>query len=121
MVDKQNYSECSDMLLAVGNALEIVGGKWKLKIIISLFGGALRFNDLHRMIPGISPKMLSKELKDLEIYGIIKRNVMATSFPVTVTYELTQYSNLLQNIIVALKHFGKSYPTRNGTNVKPVA
>jgi DNA-binding HxlR family transcriptional regulator len=118
MVNKQNYAECNETLLAVGHALEIVGGKWKIKIIISLCDGAIRFNELHRMIPGISAKMLSKELKDLESQGITTRNVVTTSFPVTVTYELTEYSHFLHNLIVALKNLGEHHsklrPKRTG-------
>jgi DNA-binding HxlR family transcriptional regulator len=109
MVNKQKYGEGNETLSAVSHAMEIVGGKWKIKIIISLYDGAIRFNELHRMIPGISAKMLSKELRDLETKGITKRNVITTSFPVIVTYELAEYSGPFQNFIVALKNLGEHY------------
>jgi predicted transcriptional regulator len=64
---------CSENLSAVEDAIYVIGGKWKLKIIIVLQDkGNIRFNDLQRNIPGISARVLSNELKDLELNGFKK-------------------------------------------------
>lgn len=93
------------MLGAVGDAMYVIGGKWKLRIIIALSEGGKRFNELQRGIPGISPKVLSGELKDLEQNGFIKRNVY-TQTPVIVEYERTNYSETLGEVLDALSKWG---------------
>lgn len=65
--------------------LQVLGGKWKLHILTSLYFGKKRFKVLEREIIGISPKMLIKELKDLEKIGIIHRETFNT-VPITVEY-----------------------------------
>ncbi|WP_299287156.1 helix-turn-helix domain-containing protein [uncultured Mucilaginibacter sp.] len=98
--------ECAIMLQAVGDALYAMGGKWKLRIIIALFNGKKRFNELQRTITGISARVLSNELKDLEMNGFVKRNVNAVAMPVTVEYELTEYSNTLEDVVRSLSKWG---------------
>jgi DNA-binding HxlR family transcriptional regulator len=98
--------ECSAILLAVGDALYAVGGKWKLRVIIGLFGGNKRFNELKRIIPGISARVLSNELKELEMNGFVKRNVQIITMPVVVEYELTDYSNTLRDVVRSLSEWG---------------
>jgi DNA-binding HxlR family transcriptional regulator len=99
-------NQCATLLLNVGDALYAIGGKWKLRIIIALFNDFRRFNLLQRNIVGISAKVLSSELKDLEMNGFVTRKVTAESFPVMVEYELTEYSNSLKNVIMALNEWG---------------
>ena len=96
---------CTGRLAAVGDALYVIGGKWKLRIIIALSEGSRRFNDLQRSIPGISAKMLSNELKDLELNGFVKRTVH-TGTPVVVEYEPTDYTLTLQNVLTSLAEWG---------------
>lgn len=98
--------QCATMLQAVGDALYAMGGKWKLRIIIALFNGKKRFNELQRTITGISARVLSNELKDLEMNGFVKRNVNAVATPVTVEYELTEYSNTLEDVVQSLSEWG---------------
>lgn len=98
--------QCASMLQAVGDALYAMGGKWKLRIIIALFNGKKRFNELQRTIIGISARVLSNELKDLEMNGFVKRNVNAVAMPVTVEYELTEYSNTLEDVVRSLSKWG---------------
>src|SRR3954447_22604176 len=100
--------ECSKSLAAVGDALYAIGGKWKLPIIIALRDGNKRFNELQRTITGISAKVLSNELKELEMNGFVKRNVY-TQMPVIVEYELTEYSNTLGEVLHALKEWGANH------------
>src|SRR3954454_23912347 len=95
-------------LAAVGDALYAIGGKWKLPIIIALRDGNKRFNELQRTITGISAKVLSNELKELEMNGFVKRNVY-TQMPVIVEYELTEYSNTLGEVLHALREWGLNH------------
>ncbi len=97
--------QCTARLAAVGDALYAIGGKWKLRIIIALSDGNLRFNELQRLVEPISAKVLSGELKELELNGFVKRNVF-TGTPVVVEYELTQYSETLQGVLNALSEWG---------------
>ncbi len=97
--------QCTMSLTAVGDALYAIGGKWKLRIIIALSEGCKRFNELQRTVEGISAKVLSNELKELELNGFVKRNIQMTS-PVTVEYDLTEYSATLEDIMRALSDWG---------------
>ncbi len=99
------HKECSNSILAVRDALDILSGKWKLPIIISLMYGDKRFKEMERDIEGITAKMLSKELKDLEINQLVRRTVYDT-MPVTVEYSLTDYGKTLQKVIDELHHWG---------------
>ena len=97
--------QCSAILGAVGDALYVIGGKWKLRIIIALSDGNKRFNELQRTVTGISARVLSNELKDLEQNGFVRRNVY-TQTPVIVEYERTEYSNSLRDVLLSLSEWG---------------
>lgn len=99
-------AECTAHLSAVGDALYAIGGKWKLRIIIALNDGNKRFNELQRTITGISARVLSNELKELEMNGFVRRNVYADATPVVVEYEVTEYSNTLEAVVTALSEWG---------------
>jgi DNA-binding HxlR family transcriptional regulator len=96
---------CTGSVNAVKDALYALNGKWKLPLIVTLSGGSKRFKDLQRGLENISPKILSKELKELELNGFVERKVFNT-IPVTVTYELTPYSSSLDKIINELREWG---------------
>ncbi|SDH20269.1 winged helix-turn-helix transcriptional regulator [Chitinophaga filiformis] len=110
---KMGSSECSAALTAVGDALYVIGGKWKLRIIIALSEGFTRFNELQRRVEGISARVLSNELKDLELNGFLVRTVQVAS-PVIVEYKLTDYSDTLKNVLIALREWG----TMHKANIK---
>ena len=97
--------ECTGRLNAVGDALYVIGGKWKLRIIIALAEGHKRFNELQRTIDGISAKVLSNELKELELNGFVKRTVH-TGTPVMVEYEPTGYTETLHDVLKSLAEWG---------------
>jgi DNA-binding HxlR family transcriptional regulator len=101
----ESQEECTRALTGIGDALYVIGGKWKLRVIIALRGGNKRFNELQRTITGISARVLSHELRELEINGFIKRNVF-TQPPVIVEYELTEYSDTLGPVLTALSDWG---------------
>jgi DNA-binding HxlR family transcriptional regulator len=97
--------QCTARLAAIGDALYAIGGKWKLRIIVALTEGNKRFNELQRLVDGISAKVLSAELKELELNGFVKRNVF-TGTPIVVEYELTDYSQTLFGVLDALSQWG---------------
>ena len=98
-------SLCKSRLNAVADALYAIGGKWKLRIIVGLLHGTKRFNELQRLIDGISAKVLSSELKELELNGFVKRKVLMGT-PVIVEYELTQYADTLSAVLDKLSEWG---------------
>jgi DNA-binding HxlR family transcriptional regulator len=109
---------CSARLAAIEDTLYVIGGKWKLKVIIALREqGAMRFNELQRTIMGISARMLSNELKELELNGFVKRKVY-TSTPVVIEYELTEYSDTLQRVLNAMIDWGIMHRTRIKADAK---
>ncbi|GGG27667.1 transcriptional regulator [Pontibacter amylolyticus] len=87
------------------DALDVINGKWKLPIIISVTTGNERFTDIQESIPGITPKVLAKELKDLEQHRLIKR-VVVEDYPVKILYKPEPYADTLSPIIYALKDWG---------------
>lgn len=98
-------SECTKQILPVRDALEVLNGKWKLPIIIALTFGTKRFKQLSKEIGGITDKMLSKELKELEMNQLVKRSVLDT-FPPTVEYSITDHGKSLQKVIMELQKWG---------------
>ena len=104
----EDKTKCTRKLTAVGDALYVIGGKWKLRIIIALSDGNYRFNELQRTIEGISAKVLSNELKDLELNGFVKRTVR-DEIPVMVTYEPTDYTHTLKDILHSLAEWGEMH------------
>lgn len=101
--------ECVLRMSSTEDALYVIGGKWTLRVMIALLGGHHRFNELQRTITGISARVLSGELKDLEINGLVERIVLADQKPVIVEYVPTEYSKSLQTIISALADWGDQH------------
>ena len=112
---KTNRQECVDYIRPVRDVLDLINGKWKLPILIALSFGNKRFKELERDVEGITPRMLSKELRDLETNQLITRTVYDT-VPVTVEYALTSYGKTLDDVIVAMRDWGKKH--RNKLFVK---
>ncbi|QWX85593.1 helix-turn-helix transcriptional regulator [Cellulophaga sp. HaHaR_3_176] len=105
-----NYTptECKTFILPVRDVIDLIGGKWRLPIMTALSFKKHRFKELERQIEGITPRMLSKELKDLEINGLINRDVFDTS-PITVEYSLTDYGKSLDNVIETIREWGLTH------------
>ena len=103
--------ECNGAIHAVKDALYVLNGKWKLPLIISLINGPKRFNEIQRSLGEITPKILSKELRELELNEFVERKVFST-VPVTVTYELTAYSGSLDKVLEELKKWGTEHRER---------
>ncbi len=93
-------------MMAVQDSMDVLNGKWKISIITSIcYYSKRRFSDILNDVSGISNKMLSKELKELEINKLVKRTVLDTQ-PVTVHYELTKHGETLKTIINNLTDWG---------------
>ncbi|SHM56076.1 transcriptional regulator, HxlR family [Chitinophaga jiangningensis] len=106
MAKKHDLITCNaGTLRAIRDAMETLNGSWKLQILLSLKAGPKRFRQIAKEIEGISDKMLSKELKDLETNLLVKRTVYDT-FPPAVEYEITPYADTLQEVMLALKNWG---------------
>jgi DNA-binding HxlR family transcriptional regulator len=110
-------SQCKSRLNAIADALYAIGGKWKLRIIVGLLHGTKRFNELQRLIDGISAKVLSSELKELEMNGFVKRKVLMGT-PVIVEYELTKYADTLSGVLDKLSEWGAMHRDNVRKSVK---
>jgi DNA-binding HxlR family transcriptional regulator len=121
--ERPSEAQCKATLNSVADALYVIGGKWKLRIIVALKEGTKRFNEMQRLIDGISAKVLSTELKDLELNGFVRRNVF-TGSPVVVEYELTDYADTLGDVLQTLSEWGamhKEKVKKSMKKKKPVA
>jgi DNA-binding HxlR family transcriptional regulator len=103
MEDKKQF--CQFKLMASRDALEVIQGKWRIPIIISLTYINKRFGEIQRDIADISPKMLSQELKALEMNKIIKRTLYDT-MPVTTEYSLTPLGLSMDNLLEEMLQWG---------------
>ncbi len=92
---------------AVEAAIEAIGGKWKGVILYHL-ESTKRFNELNRLLPKITQRMLTKQLRELERDGIVKRTVYA-EVPPRVEYDLTDFGRTLQPVLSELEKWGMQY------------
>jgi DNA-binding HxlR family transcriptional regulator len=107
-MSKASHTECTAAMLPVRDALDVISGKWKLMILISISSGNNRFREIERSVPKITSKVLAKELKDLEEHQLIKRTVYDDS-PVIVEYKTTSYAKTLQPVIETLRNWGVNH------------
>lgn len=99
-------------------ALEIVVGKWKLIILLQLMKhGTLRFGELKRRIPNITQKMLTAQLRELEMQDIVERKVYPV-VPPKVEYTLTEYGYSLQGLLEPIHDWGVAHLTRMNRKMK---
>lgn len=96
---------CSDKIRAIHDTMDVLSGKWKVSIIACLCYNPMRYSQLLKEIPGISGKMLSRELKDLEINNLIVRKVLDTK-PVMVSYQITEYGKSLKDLTNVIADWG---------------
>ena len=108
MAKNPNKAECISSIAAIRDTLYVVGGKWKIPIMAALTEGPLRFKELQKALEDITPKILSKELKELELNHFVTRTVYNTS-PVSVEYALTPYSLSLGKVMIELRDWGMKH------------
>ena len=111
MAQKKMHCDCLSTIKPVRDTLDVINGKWKLPIIISIGVGNDRFTDIQESIPGISPKVLAKELKYLEQHQLISR-VVIDDYPVKISYKLEPYADTLTPLIYAMKDWGINHKNK---------
>ena len=97
---------CQPVPAEVRATASLLERRWQLSIIYAAISGALRFNEFAEAIAGISPRMLSERLRDLEAAGLIERTVLPTS-PPTVEYRLTRRGERLGPVIEAMRAYAE--------------
>jgi DNA-binding HxlR family transcriptional regulator len=93
---------------ALQDTMHVLGGKWRLLIINSICNGNNRFREIERSIPGISTRMLSRELKEMELNNLVKRTYDRDA-AVMVTYESTDYCKSFGPIIQEIIDWGRQH------------
>ena len=88
--------------------LNVIGGKWKPLILWQLKENTLRYNSLQQVLPGISPRMLTKQLRELENDGLVNRE-MYPEIPPKVEYSLTDFGRTIIPVLEALAQWGIEY------------
>jgi DNA-binding HxlR family transcriptional regulator len=117
MHDSNTYPhDCGKDLAAIRDAIYVIGGKWRLQIIVAMRAGHHRFSDIQKTVTGISAKVLSSELKELELNGILKRRAHNNSH--TVDYELTTYSESLGHVLQSLSEWGIQHKQKTKEDIK---
>lgn len=93
-------------VMAIKDALNVVSGKWKLAILCTLLRGPRRFNEIERLLHGLSPRMLARELRELEINGVVSRIQTETTPTPVNSYQLTESGQKLEAVIVSMADWG---------------
>lgn len=99
--------ECDSFFLPLDDLLRVLNGKWKMRLILCITNESKRFNEMKKC-HNISPRILSKELKELEMYGIISRTEINDNLK-TVDYALTDIGLELVPIIMQFQKWGAEY------------
>lgn len=111
-VEKQVLSiDCSRKIRAIDDTMDILSGKWKVSIIARLCYKPMRYSELLKDLNRISGKMLSRELQELEVNGLINRKVTSTK-PLAVSYEMTQYGMSLKILTDVIADWGLQHRNR---------
>ncbi|GBR05104.1 helix-turn-helix transcriptional regulator [Asaia siamensis] len=95
---------------AVEATLELIDGKWKGVILYHLFHGTMRFNALRKILPNVTQRMLTMQLRELEEDGFIHREIYP-QIPPKVEYSLTDFGRTLEPVVMALKRWGDEHTT----------
>jgi DNA-binding HxlR family transcriptional regulator len=97
----ETYTHCP-----VEATLDIIGGKWKSIILFRVLEGTRRFNELRRLIPSLTQRMLTNQLRELERDGLIARKIYA-QVPPKVEYSITAFGKTLKPVLLALKNWAE--------------
>jgi DNA-binding HxlR family transcriptional regulator len=108
MEKQHNHKDCMHALKPVQDTLDVINGKWKLQIIISLNAGNKRFTEIERSIPKLTSKVLAKELKELEQNNLVDR-VVKDTYPVSIEYLPTEHTKTLFPVVESLKNWGENH------------
>lgn len=105
---KTKHLDCLDQILPIRDALEVISGKWKVLILTSIMRGNGRFKEIESSVPQINPKVLAKELKDLEQHQLISR-IVHDEYPVRIEYTATEYARTLKPVMMELHAWGVNH------------
>lgn len=97
--------------ISVEATLEVIGGKWKCVILCHLTHGKKRTSELKRLMPNITQKMLTQQLRELEEDGVLNR-IVYNQVPPKVEYELSEYGRSLEGILNSLCAWGETHLTK---------
>jgi len=103
--------DCAVRLRAIDDTMDILSGKWKISILARLQYTEMRYSELLRDLNGISGKMLSRELQELEINGLVIRKVTGTK-PIAVSYEITEYGMSFKVLMDCMADWGVQHRHR---------
>lgn len=106
MNEQNNFYNCP-----VEATIDVAGGKWKPIIVYHLLSGTKRFGELRRMSGGVTQRSLTLQLRELELNGIVHREVFA-EVPPRVEYSLTEFGKTLAPVLRAMKEWGDTYIAR---------
>ena len=98
----QAYTNCP-----VEAGLDLIGGKWKSIILFRVMEETRRFNELRKLVPSMTQRMLTNQLRELEHDGLISRKVYA-QVPPKVEYSITEFGRTLEPVLIALKNWAES-------------
>ena len=115
---RETNRECKIRLQAVQDVVDMFGGKWKIRILHALKTGPKHFMDLQRSVGGIGSKMLSSELKILEINELVTRTQYNTK-PITVEYAFTEYGKTLGQLMEEVEKWGLRHRQRMFRSTDP--
>jgi DNA-binding HxlR family transcriptional regulator len=104
----QQEKRFQQKIRAIQDTMFVIGGKWKIPVILSIYSGNKRFNDILASIPRITNRVLSKELKHLEENLLISRTVV-DEYPVRIEYALTAYCLDIEKIAKPMEEWGKKH------------
>ena len=102
-INKEYQYGCS-----VEATLDVIGGKWKGVILFHLLNGTKRFNELKRLMPGITQRMLTLQLRELERDGIVLRKIYS-EVPPKVEYSLTAFGRTLEPVLLIMRDWGTEF------------
>src|ERR1700743_2226984 len=105
MEQEVREAQCAGLLNSIGDALYVIGGKWKLRGIVALREGNTRFNEIQRAVEGISARVLSSELKERDLNAFVTRTVHNQA-PVIVEYQIPDYAATLGDVLRSLADWG---------------
>ena len=98
-------------IVALKNAMNVINGKWKLAIVATMIKQPRRFNEIERLLQGITPRMISKELKELELNNVVHKidSLDPESGRVTAMYDLTESGRKLEKLMVQMAVWGQEH------------
>ena len=89
-------------------AVELIGRRWTGAILRALMGGATRYSDITNAVPGLSDRLLSERLRELESEGIVERTVIP-EMPVRIEYRLTEKGESLESVLVSVSNWAETW------------